>query len=79
MDLKEFYKQKYVGHWAEELEVGDRCTATIRHKTDGSKNIIDATVIVVQNNKERKSIIGWLAPNEHEIPYNELGKLALCE
>ena len=47
--LKELQK-KYPSHWAKELQAGDRCLATIRHPTDGSKNIHKANVIVIENN-----------------------------
>ena len=33
MDLNKFYRIKAVNHFAEELKVGDRCIATIRHDT----------------------------------------------
>ena len=77
MDLEKFYKEKYVSHWAEGLEIGDKCLATIRHKTDGSKNLHNVEVIVIENNKEKKEIVGWFPEVKATIPYNELKKLAL--
>lgn len=75
MDLEKFYNEKYTSHWAEELEVADRCFATLRHSTDGTKNIHNAEVIVVCNNHKRKSITGlYLGIQQFEIPYNELTK-----
>ena len=54
------------------LEVGDRCKATIRHKTDGSKNLIRVDVIVCENNNEEKTIIAQYKRKKHKVPYNEL-------
>jgi hypothetical protein len=59
-------------HWASELQVGDRAVATIRHQTDGTKNIHNAVVVVVANNEFNKNIKGALAGTLFEIPYNEL-------
>ncbi len=72
MDLEKFYKEKHVAHWAEELQIADRVTATIRHKTDGSKNIHGTDVILIKNLKKESKIIGWWNDKEYEIPYNEL-------
>ena len=74
MDLNLFkeLERKNVSHWAEELQPGDRCIATIRHQTDGSNNIHGANVIVIENNHKIKSIKGWFDSTEHIIPYNEL-------
>lgn len=79
MDLDEFQqiKEKYVSHWAEKLEAGDRCMATLRHSTDGSKNIHNADIIVVGNDVQRKSISGQYLGQNFEIPYNELTQIPL--
>jgi hypothetical protein len=61
-----------INHWAEKLEMGDRCLATIRHKKGGEKNIHNAKVIVVSNNYSKKEIVGWFESKEVKIPYNEL-------
>lgn len=61
-------------HWATELEVGDRAIATIRHETDGSKNIHNAVVIVVSNDEYKKNIEGALGEEVYNIPYYELKK-----
>jgi len=68
MDLERF-KQRHVQHWAENLEVGDKCKATIRHKTDGSKNRHNVEVIVIENKDEHSSILAWDGIKEVSIPY----------
>ena len=76
MDLNLFkeLQGKTISHWAEHLQSGDRCIATIRHKTDGSKNIIGANVIVVENQKLVKHIIAFYKSERFLIPYNDLKK-----
>lgn len=59
-------------HWASSLEIGDRVIATIRHKTDGKKNIIGAIVIVAENNKWAQKIKGAIDDMVFDLPYNEL-------
>jgi len=54
------------------LEIGDRCKATIRHKTDGSKNLINVDVIVCENNKEASFITVQYKNKKYTVPYNEL-------
>lgn len=76
MDLDKFYNEKYISHWAEELQVGDKCKATIRHKTDGSKNLHNVEIIVVENLQSEKKIVGYFNKRKKQIPYNELSK---CE
>lgn len=61
-------------HWATELQVGDRAVATIRHETDGSKNIHGAVVIIVRNNEYGKAIQGAFDGTIYDIPYCELQK-----
>lgn len=75
MDLDKFNRPKHISHWAEELQVGDRCKATIRHKTDGSKNLHNVEVIVVENLQSDKKIVGYFNNCKKHIPYNELTKL----
>jgi hypothetical protein len=70
----EDYAEKYKGHWAEKLQVADRVIATLRHKTDGSRNVHGAEVIVVENKAREKVIIGWWNDREYTIAYNELKK-----
>ena len=80
MDLEKFeqIKKTHLNHWAESLEAGDRCKATIRHKTDGSKNRHNVEIIVVSNIQSELRIIGW---DKHKpertfsIPYNGLYEL----
>lgn len=61
-------------HWAEKLEIGDRVTATIRHKTDGSKNIHNAKIIVIVNYKHLHEISAWYNDKRIKIPYNEINQ-----
>ncbi len=62
-------------HWAEKLEPADRCKATIRHKTEGFKNLINVDVIVVRNRKREKLIEGVHLNTPYTIPYNELKEI----
>lgn len=64
---------KEIKHWAQSLEVGDRCLATIRHKTDGSKNLINQSAIVVVNNKDDQHILVSINKGDlHVVPYSEI-------
>jgi len=74
MDINKFNTNTHVSHWAETLQIGDRCTATIRHKTDGSKNLHNVDVIVVENNKSKQEIVGYFNKRTKAIAYNELTK-----
>lgn len=68
-------------HWATALEVGDKCLGTIRF-SDGEKNIINAKIIVVENNHSGKTIKGNIAYTQfvYDIPYNELSEnKCLCK
>jgi len=67
-------------HWAAGLIAGDRCLATIRHESDGAKNLINKEVIVIDNCPAKKEITAVLSgadkdPVKYTIPYNELSKL----
>lgn len=66
---------KHIPHWAESLETADRCIALIRHKTDGTKNINNASVIVIRNNVLKQQITALFNDIEYNIPYNELSKI----
>jgi hypothetical protein len=70
-DIEKMNK-KSISHFAEDLKLGDKCFATIRHESDGSKNIHNASVIVIENDKQKRVIKAWYRPNEHSIPYNDL-------
>jgi len=74
MNLEKFkeIEEKYVNHWAERLEPGDRCKATIRHKTDGSKNLHNVEIIVVENLHSEEKIVGYFKKRKKQIQYNEL-------
>lgn len=61
----------HIRHWAEELQQGDRVFATIRHKTDGSKNMINLAAIVIENNLDNTVLI-FANHQEYIVPYNEL-------
>lgn len=63
-------------HWAESLEIGDRCKATIRHKNDGSKNIVNANAIVLDNSIATRSVIVSVSElkGRVKVPYSELSK-----
>lgn len=61
-------------HWATELQTGDRAVATIRHETDGSKNISNAVVIVVANDEVAREVMAAYENEKYVIPYNELDK-----
>ena len=71
MTLEELNK-KYTPHFAANLQVGDRCIATIRHKSDGSKNIHNAHIIVIKNNIKQRTIKALFQSVKYIIPYNEL-------
>ena len=77
VDIEELINGKYEKHWAESLQVGDRCKARIRHKTDGSKNIIGADIIVIENRD--KNILASFKDKEVLIPYNELIRIEADE
>lgn len=77
MDLLEYenIRKNHVQHWAEKLEAGDRCKATIRHKTDGSKNRHNVDIVVIENLFSERRIIGYFDETTEVIPYNELTKV----
>lgn len=61
-------------NWGENLEPGDKCLATIRHKTDGSKNRHNVEIIVIDNFQSLSYITAWdrKKKRKFKIPYNEL-------
>jgi len=63
-----------IKHWANYLETGDRVNATIRHKTDGSKNMINVNCIVVENfnNESEINVYVQMLDKIFLVPYNEL-------
>ena len=77
MYLLEYEKirRNHVQHWAETLEAGDRCKATIRHKTDGSKNRHNVDIVVIENLLSERRIINYFNEITESIPYNELTKV----
>lgn len=72
MDLEKFMNEKYVSHWAENLQLGDRCLATIRHATIGELNRHNVPVIVIENIIAEKKIKGSFFDEIGFINYNEL-------
>ena len=72
MDLEKFMSEKYISHWAEELQTGDRCSATIRHETNGELNRHNVPVIVIENIINEKKIKGSFLDEIGFINYNEL-------
>lgn len=71
MDLKQF-QEKTITHFAENLVKGDRLKATIRHKTDGSKNLINVDVIFLESNISSRTIKAAYKDSVYEIPFNDL-------
>jgi hypothetical protein len=69
------FQEKYIKHWAESLEIGDICLATIRHKTDGTKNLHNVKMIVIENNNRKQEIVGWTSDHKATVPYNDLKEL----
>lgn len=59
-------------HWASNLQVGDRCLATIRHESDGTKNHINVPIIICRNDINKCNVIGLYEGFMYHIPYNEL-------
>ena len=74
-ELIRMMEGKSYSHFAEKLQMGDRCIATIRHQTDGSKNIIGANVVVISNILKERIIRAYFNHAEYNIPYYELTKL----
>lgn len=66
---------KFSRHWAEDLQTGDKALACIRHKTDGSKNIHNAEIIVITNNIHECWVLAAHKNIEYQIPYMELKQL----
>jgi hypothetical protein len=62
-------------HWATSLDIGNRVKATLRHATDGAKNIHNAEVIVVFNNCFKSFIQATYNNATYTIPYNDLTKI----
>lgn len=63
-----------IKHWAENLQVADRVTGTIRHKTDGNLNRHDVEMIVVQVIVPSKQILAYIVSDCKTMPisFNEL-------
>jgi len=74
-ELNRMMEGKSYSHFAEKLQIRDRCIATIRHQTDGSKNIIGANVVIISNSLKERSIKAYFNHTEYNIPYYELTEL----
>ncbi len=72
MDLEKFMNEKYPKHWAENLQIGDRCLTTIRHETIGELNRHNVPVIVIENIISENKIKGSFFDEIGFINYNEL-------
>jgi hypothetical protein len=79
MNLEKFYNEKSTNHWAGDLQTGDRCLATIRHKTDGSKNKHNVEVIVIENHSGDSKIKGLFLGKQDFINYNSLSEVTQAE
>ena len=75
MDLEKFMNEKYPKHWAENLQIGDRCLATIRHETIGGLNRHNVLVIVIENIISENKIKGSFFDEIGFINYNELSAI----
>jgi len=64
-----------ITHWAESLQVGDKCLATIRHKNDGTKNMHKVEVIIFENNINEQNVCAWFPEFKVILPYNDLSKI----
>lgn len=70
--MENFLKQKSISHWAEELQTGDKVLANIRHKTDGSKNLMKQESIVIVNFHFDWKVKIFVNGEEKTVDYNEL-------
>ena len=77
MDLNEYerIKSTHFKHWAERLKVGDICLATIRHQTDGTKNLHDVEVVVDENLKGENKINCYFGDVKATVKYNDLKQI----
>lgn len=62
-------KQK---HWAATLRQNDNVIATIRHKSNGNKNLIDVLCKVITNDQENEKIELAYLRSVYMIKYNDL-------
>jgi len=74
-ELNRIMEGKSYSHFAEKLQIGDRCIATIRHQTDGSKNIIGANVVIISNRLKERVVKAYYDHTQYDIPYCELTEL----
>lgn len=59
-------------HWASSLEKNDYVVATIRHKTDGEKNLCDVLCKVLDNDTESEKVWLHYKRQDFEVKYCEL-------
>ncbi|WP_278494909.1 hypothetical protein [Chryseobacterium arthrosphaerae] len=62
-------------HFAKKLKAGDTFIATIRHKTDGTKNLVNKKCTVVHNGGLEDSLIAKMDHGIVRIPYNEINEI----
>ncbi|TQM18352.1 hypothetical protein [Chryseobacterium aquifrigidense] len=69
-------------HWAEDLKKDDKCKATIRHRTDGTKNRKNVEISIILNCIEF-GVPSVLGKDEegitYRVPYNELEAIGIKE
>ena len=71
MDLKHFQEKQQI-HPAQKLVKGDRVTCTIRHATDGSKNLINVEVIFLESNLSKRTCNIVYQDNIYEVPFHDM-------
>ena len=59
-------------HWAASLKENYNVIATIRHKTNGNKNLYNVLCKVVQNNEECEKVVLEYKRVTYSVQYNEL-------
>lgn len=59
-------------HWAASLKENDQVIATIRHETDGEKNLCDVLCKVMSNSVEREKVLVEYLRNLYTVPYYDL-------
>lgn len=79
MDLEKYANSKYTSHWAEDLVIGDKVYCTIRHNTNGERNIKNALLVVIENHSDKMKIKGLLSNFAGKalliMDYNELSEI----
>ena len=63
-------------HWAASLKENDQVIATIRHETDGEKNLCDVLCKVMSNSVEREKVLVEYLRQYYTVRYSDLTDLA---